>query len=38
MATAFIVGIAVSLATREPSAEAKFEEEKLRTYVDIGIE
>jgi cation/acetate symporter len=38
MAAAFIVGIAVSLATREPSAEAKFEEEKLRTYVGIGAE
>ena len=38
MAAAFIVGIAVSLATREPSAEEKFEEEKLRTYVGIGAE
>jgi cation/acetate symporter len=38
MAAAFIVGVAVSLATREPSAEAKFEEEKLRTYVGIGAE
>jgi len=38
MAAAFIVGIAVSLATREPSAEAKFEEEKIRTYVGIGAE
>lgn len=38
MAAAFIVGIIVSLATREPQAEAKFEEEKLRTYVGIGAE
>lgn len=38
MAAAFIVGIIVSLATREPQAEARFEEEKLRTYVGIGAE
>lgn len=38
MAAAFIIGIIMSLATRETSAEAKFEEEKLRTYVGIGAE
>ncbi len=38
MTAAFIAGIIVSLATREPQAEARFEEEKLRTYVGIGAE
>ena len=38
MAAAFIVGIVVSLMTREPSAEEKFEDEKLRTYLGIGAE
>jgi cation/acetate symporter len=38
MTAAFVVGILVSLATREPSAEAAFEDEKLRTYLGIGAE
>jgi cation/acetate symporter len=38
MPAAFIVGILVSLAVREPSAEAKFDEEKLRTYLGVGAE
>ena len=38
MPAAFIVGILVSLATREKSAEEKFEDEKLRTYLGIGAE
>jgi len=35
---AFLVGILVSLLGREPEAEAKFEDEKLRTYVGIGAD
>jgi cation/acetate symporter len=35
---AFLVGILVSLLSREPEAEAKFEDEKLRTYVGIGAD
>ena len=38
MGGAFLVGILVSLLTREPAAEAKFEDEKLRAYVGIGAE
>ena len=38
MGAAFLVGIVVSLLTREPAAEAKFEDEKLRAYVGIGAE
>lgn len=38
MGAAFLVGILFSLAGREKDAEAKFEEEKLRTYVGIGAE
>jgi cation/acetate symporter len=38
MGAAFLAGIVVSLLSREPSAEAKFEEEKLRTYVGIGAD
>jgi cation/acetate symporter len=38
MGAAFFVGILVSLLGREPAAEAKFEEEKLRAYVGIGAE
>jgi len=38
MPAAFIVGILVSLAGREPAAEAKFDEEKLRTYLGVGAE
>src|SRR5687767_7334121 len=35
---AFLVGWVVSLMTREPEAEAKFESEKLRTYIGVGAE
>ena len=38
MTAAFIAGILVSLASREPDAESKFEDEKLRTYLGIGAE
>jgi cation/acetate symporter len=38
MPAAFLVAIVVSLATREPSAEAAFEEEKIRTYLGVGAE
>jgi len=38
MTAAFVIGILVSLATREPSAEAMFEDEKLRTYLAVGAE
>ena len=36
MPAAFIAGILASLAVREPEAEAKFDEEKLRTYLGVG--
>jgi cation/acetate symporter len=38
MTVSFIVGIVVSLLTSEPSAEASFDDEKLRTYLGIGAE
>ncbi len=38
MPLAFLVGIVVSLMAREPSAEASFEDEKLRTYLGVGAE
>ncbi|HXM70212.1 MAG TPA: sodium/solute symporter [Thermoanaerobaculia bacterium] len=38
MTAAFVIGILVSLAAREPSAEAMFEDEKLRTYLAVGAE
>ncbi len=38
MAAAFIVGIIVSLLKPEPAALAKFEDEKVRTYLGIGAE
>jgi len=38
MTAAFVVGILVSLMAREPSAEAMFEDEKLRTYLAVGAE
>jgi cation/acetate symporter len=38
MTASFLVAIGVSLATREPAAEAKFTEEKLRTYLGVGAE
>ena len=38
MAGAFLVGILFSLMGSEVSAQEKFEEEKLRTYVGVGAE
>jgi cation/acetate symporter len=38
MTVAFIVGIAASLATSEPAAEAMYDDEKLRTYLGMGAE
>ncbi len=38
MTAAFLVGVIVSLATREEEAANKFEDEKLRTYLGIGAE
>lgn len=35
---AFIVGIIVSLLTRERSAEEKFDSEKVRVYLGVGAE
>ncbi|OQX16994.1 MAG: cation acetate symporter [Desulfobulbaceae bacterium A2] len=38
MTAAFVVGIIVSLLTREERAEKMFEDEKLRTYLGVGAE
>jgi cation/acetate symporter len=38
MPLSFLFGIAGSLLTHEPAAEAKFDDEKLRTYLGIGAE
>jgi len=38
MTVAFAVAIVASLLTREPQAEAMFEDEKLRTYLGVGAE
>jgi cation/acetate symporter len=38
MPVAFLIGIVTSLLTREPSAESRFEDEKLRTYLGVGAE
>jgi cation/acetate symporter len=38
MPLSFLFGIAASLLTREPAAEAKFDEEKIRTYLGVGAE
>jgi cation/acetate symporter len=38
MPISFVSGIVASLLTREPEAEARFEDEKLRTYLGIGAE
>jgi cation/acetate symporter len=38
MTAAFIAGIIGSLVTREPRAEALFDDEKLRTYLGVGAE
>jgi len=38
MTAAFAVGIVVSLLTPDTEAQAKFEDEKLRTYLGVGAE
>jgi cation/acetate symporter len=38
MPAAFLVAILVSALTREPEAEARFDDEKLRTYLGVGAE
>jgi cation/acetate symporter len=38
MTVAFIAGIVASVVTHEPSAEAKFDDEKLRVYLGVGAE
>jgi cation/acetate symporter len=38
MPAAFLAGIVASLVCPEPEAEAKFEDEKLRTYAGIGAD
>jgi cation/acetate symporter len=38
MSVSILVGVSVSLMRREPSAEAKFDDEKLRTYLGVGAE
>jgi cation/acetate symporter len=38
MTAAFLAGIVGSLLTREPRAEALFDDEKLRTYLGVGAE
>src|SRR5512135_2227616 len=38
MAGAFLIGILFSVMGKETTAQEKFEEEKLRTYVGIGAE
>jgi cation/acetate symporter len=38
MPASFLFGIAASLLTREPQAEAMFDDEKLRTYLGVGAE
>ncbi len=38
MTVSILVAVAVSLLDREPTAEAKFDDEKLRTYLGVGAE
>ncbi|PYR95559.1 MAG: cation acetate symporter [Acidobacteria bacterium] len=38
MPVSFLCGIVASLLTREPDAEVRFDDEKLRTYLGIGAE
>ncbi|MGB9873460.1 MAG: cation acetate symporter, partial [Hydrogenobacter sp.] len=38
MLASFLIGIIVSLLTKEEEAERKYEEEKVRTYLGIGAE
>jgi cation/acetate symporter len=38
MTVSILVGVLVALAGREPAAEAKFDDEELRTYLGVGAE
>jgi cation/acetate symporter len=38
MSASFLAAFVVSKLTREQSAEEKFEDEKLRTYLGVGAE
>ena len=38
MPAAFLVGVIASLLSREPTAEAMFDDEKIRTYLGVGAE
>jgi cation/acetate symporter len=38
MPLAFLAGIVASLMSREPVAEARFDDERLRTYLGVGAE
>jgi len=38
MSAAFLVGILLSLMGRDKDAEAKYDEEKLRSYIGVGAE
>jgi cation/acetate symporter len=38
MTAAFLVGIVASLLAPDAEAAAKFEDEKLRTYLGVGAE
>ncbi len=38
MPAGFLAGILASLVTHEPDAEARFHDEKLRTYLGVGAE
>ncbi|MCC7010004.1 MAG: cation/acetate symporter ActP [Acidobacteria bacterium] len=38
MPVSFLCGVLVSLMTREPAAEVRFDDEKLRTYLGVGAE
>jgi cation/acetate symporter len=38
MPVSFVCGIVASLLTREPEAEMRFDDEKLRTYLGLGAE
>jgi cation/acetate symporter len=38
MPASFLCGVVASWLTREPEAEARFDDEKLRTYLGVGAE
>jgi len=38
MTVSILVGVVVSLSSREPTAEANFDDEKPRTYLGVGAE